>query len=373
MNVTAKSGEARFQDIKIKKAGVHNLKVRLQGFDILPYDNYPDTFMQTQRMILGALLLIESERFFTETRFNVQSGAPFYLMNDYEPLLKYLTSNTTRAGIPFDPAPVCMVTDFYGNLAPESNFRVGLTIRDSDQDEFDPDSAFQTFGQDPMQTNEDGSYVGWPPNSLNPHPIGSYVDVKFTKSEFEIESTIDDIDGCKPFGEPAGGCTPLSDDVADLIQRDRTVNSNWCPNSAERRYCRTCLTAERFFTSFNQTFWKQEYEYGDSTLPGGLTHFRGAFDCPSRKHCRDDGGGCGCLIPLHNASERSIDLCSSCSTRAMNDGMPIAWSIGGRAMFPKVKCSTPRKGYRLLCVAPPGYQGYPELGNQPRLHHHELS
>jgi len=122
MNTTADLGEARFQDVQIKRTGQHILEIKLSKFSVLPYDQYPSSSNAIQKQITGTLLLIDSERFYKETIFTVKPSAPFYLMSDYSPLLKYLTSNTTRAGLPFDPAPTCLVTDFYGNIAPEGKF-----------------------------------------------------------------------------------------------------------------------------------------------------------------------------------------------------------------------------------------------------------
>ena len=171
-------------------------------------------------------------------------------MSDYRPLLSILNSNTTRAGMPFDPAPACMVTDFFGNLAPDDNYLIGLSIRDSDQDEFDPKLAKEKFAS----TKQDGTYVGWPPGSLNPYPIGDFVDVKFSTSQYEVENTRDDIRGCSPSGQPTDGCLDLSSDTFAVIKRDKVSTPEWCPATNEKRYCRSCLTAERYFESFNETF-----------------------------------------------------------------------------------------------------------------------
>lgn len=295
VKIQANNGMAQFSDIKIKRTGQHVLKVFLSDFSILPYDHMPSEYMEIQKQILATLLLVESEAFYTVSRFEVKASDPYYLMSDFKPMLRYLTSNTTRAGSLFDPAPACIVTDFYGNLAPARKFRIGLTIRDSDQDEFDPDLAKKKFADAP-----------WPRGALNSEMIGDYVDVLFSRSAFEEDSTKDDRDGCPPLGKPAQGCPDLSEDVFSLIGRDAVTTPKWCPATAERRYCRSCMTAERFFSSFNETFWKQEYEFADSNAVSGLQQLRGGFDCPLRKHCsgNEDGVGCGCLIPLRNASMR---------------------------------------------------------------------
>ena len=353
------SGEANFSDIKIKRPGEHILRIELNNCSI---DRSGDAFSvgsnpykHMQKRLLGTKLLLQSENFFTRTRFSVRPGTPFYLINDYAPLLKYLTSNTTRAGLPFEPAPACMVTDFYGNPSPYGKFRVGLSIRDSDQDEFDPNLAMEKFN------------VSWPGDASekDQYAIGEHVDLKFTKSEYEVQSTRDDKDGCPPLGQPAAGCPSLAmNDVFALIRRDEVVTPSWCPATNEKRHCRSCLTSERFFAPFNETFWKQEYEFVDSQ--DGTLQRRGAFDCPLRKHCRDGETGCGCLIHLYDSSERTTDLCSGCSSRSMEDGMPVAWSKDGRAEFPNIMCSKPRSGYRLRCIAPEGPEG-DNLPNELRL------
>ena len=164
--------------------------------------------------------------------------------------------------------------------------------------------------------------------------------------------TEDDV-GCALMGTPEGGCPVLE------MEQDHAVRPQWCPPTQEKRFCYVCLTAERFMTSYNKTYWKQVDEFANDGVVVGQMQSRGAPDCPaSHKVCLDDGRNCGCLIEiLADQQDGSMyDLCQACRTRALPIGIPVAQAVQGRAVFRGMTCSRPRKGYRFPCVSPPGLQ-----------------
>eukprot|EP00961_Rhodomonas_salina_P008133 110332-Rhodomonas_salina.1 len=270
--------------------------------------------------------------------FAVQANNPHYVVSDFGPTLAKLQTNVTRAGVAFDPPPTCMVVDFYGNLVTAGTFRLGLFIRDSDRDEFDAAAAKAKFGKE------------------------------YLKTPWEESVTRTDRQGCAPHGFPEGrtDCPPTDSGVDAVTGRDIATTPEWCPATQEKRFCRGCLNAERYFESFNSTMWKQTYEFADSSRYGGTPQFRGAFDCPTRlscppgKFCEDPNycPQCSCLVDVFHANgEREFDICEACSTRALPGGIPVALTENGKAVFRNIMCFKPRRGYRFSCHAPQGDQG----------------
>jgi hypothetical protein len=347
------SGIVTRADMRIKRVGSHTISATIPDpsyNESVPIDW--DKQRTTQRQILGRILMLRTsaieERM--SSTFDVAHSEAFYIMKDHASVDAWLNSNNTRAGAEITPYPTCMVTDFYGNLVTSTQHRVGLHIRDSDQDEYDYAAA-------------ERKYQVWPTESQ--YPLAENIYANFTFSDIERENRVDDELGCPPIGAPEKGCPPLDDSVFSLIERDRTTSGTWCPSTQERRHCRGCLTAERMFESLNRTHWKQTYEFVDHTIIGGSPQLRGAFDCPTAKVCRPDGTACGCAVQLVNATgEREFDMCQLCASRYSSAGLPVATTINGRAVFRNITCSKPRRGYRFRCIQPPGNQG---TFTQPRL------
>jgi hypothetical protein len=347
------AGIADMRDTRIKRVGTHALRANVPSADYnesAPIDW--EKQRRTQRQIVGRLLMMRSsalEERLTST-FDVVHSEAFYLVNDHATVNEWLMSNETRAGTEIRPYPTCLVTDFYGNLVTNTRHRIGLSIRDSDQDEYDYATAEQKYKVWPVETQ---------------YPLAENILANFTFSDIERANRADDELGCPPIGTPVQGCPLVDSAVTSLIQRDRTISWQWCPSTQERRHCRGCLTAERLFESINRTHWKQTYEFVDHTIIGGSPQLRGAFDCPDARICRADGTACGCAVLLVNATgEREFDLCKQCSERYSVDGMPVALTFNGKAVFRNITCSKPRRGYRFRCIQPPGGQG---TFAQPRL------
>ena len=324
MNQNIQGGMVYFNDVKIKRIGVHSLGMIVSNVvqDTSRVFDWT-TWKGVQLQILRNLLLtnLDYSPMNPVVSFNIQPSKPFFLVSDFRVYLQQTSESETRAGEEIFPYPTCLITDLYGNLASEIQRRVGLFIRDSDRDEFDMNLASAKF---PTAT------FTAPPSI----------------SEF---STTDD-GGCAATGEPTGGCPLKDNSVRALLDRSQTISYEWCPSNSENRFCRTCTTADRAFAAYNQTFWEQTYEYVNDSL---LLQLQGGFDCPGRLVC-DVDSNCGCLTQLFNASgERNFDLCEACSTRSLPNGLPVSYSEGGIARFLNITCRNPRKGYRLFCISPP--------------------
>eukprot|EP00960_Hanusia_phi_P070740 767382-Hanusia_phi.AAC.6 len=275
----------------------------------------------------------------------IRSSTGYYLVNDFQTIQESWQYNNVRAGEEISPYPSCMITDFYGNLVPDEDRRVGLVIRDSDIDEFDLEAATR-------------KYKVWPPYvGTTEKAPANFIDLKFTQNPKYNEISSDDIDGCSPKGQPSEGCPSQVLQNEDIVTRDRTISIEWCPSTQERRFCRGCLTGERYFVSYNQTYWKQYYEFVNESIIVGNAQLRGAFDCPDRKICLADGTNCACLVKLLPQDRKeNYDVCEACSSRSMPMGLPVNYTQQGRAIFTKITCRKPRKGYRYRCISPSGIQ-----------------
>ncbi|MGB1593642.1 MAG: hypothetical protein ACPIOQ_12895, partial [Promethearchaeia archaeon] len=342
-------GQLTFADVRIKRQGRHSLRTLVTNSST--DTSAPEDFaMQEalQRQVLGRLLMTDAA-IANELDLLVVPDKGFYLASDYGPIQQLLRDNITRAGTEIFPHPACIVMDRYGNRVTNIKRRIGLLIRDSDRDDYSVQQAVARFVSDPMKPRSGGGVQGWPQGTGFPLP--EYVPQDFDFHPDHDQHTAQD-DGCPPVGEPDGGC-PKTD-----MHMDRVVSPRWCPSTQEERYCYGCLTAERYFQSFNKTFWKQAYEFVNTSILVGSQQNRGAPDCPdSHKHCFDDGTNCGCLIKLVSMRKGDqYDLCEACTSRSMPMGLPVVEAVDGRAEFPGVTCRTPRKGYRFLCVSPMGMQ-----------------
>eukprot|EP00960_Hanusia_phi_P011677 340629-Hanusia_phi.AAC.8 len=345
-----------FTDLQIKRNGVHEFVAVLRNsFELSTNktsEEFAVQFAYGQKLVMAQLMMSQNQ--YSKVVFNVTNSDPFYVISDFGPTFEYQNS-ATEAGKNFDPPPRCLVTDFYGNVATNSKIRVGLVIRDGDRDQYNLAEAKQKYYTTPLEKIPNTSkYVGWPPNSAGAYPIGLYVDEVFSISPFENQSATDDEKGCPSQGGPQMGCPGMSDSPYSVSQRDTVINYKWCPSSQEKRYCRTCLTAQRYFQSYNASHWTQQYTFVD---PISQQVQRGAFDCQGREHCTGSSN-CLCLIPLHEASgNTSFDVCSACQTRSLPMGLPVAWTESGIATFQNIFCSVPKRGYRFQCIVPPGDQG----------------
>ena len=65
-----------------------------------------------------------------ELIISIRSSTGYYLVNDFQTIQESWQYNNVRAGEEIVPYPSCMITDFYGNLVPDEDRRVGLVIRD---------------------------------------------------------------------------------------------------------------------------------------------------------------------------------------------------------------------------------------------------
>ena len=368
-NITMVAGRASFNDVVFKRVGQHEMRNELIGVQQVGNATMIDwvDFAETQRRLNGRLLLLpEDPEKRRRVSVQIRNGPGVYLVSDFGPALHYLTSNTTRAGAPLDPHPACLVLDRFGNRAVDGRFRVGLGVRDSDRDEIDAAAAKRKYITDPATPSAftDSGVVGWPAGTGK--LVADFVHLDFDASPMEADQTADDV-GCVPPlmdapTTPEGGCRSLASDIDSIISREGIISPEWCPSTQEKRFCRTCLTGHRQFTSFNSSHWKQQYEFANSSIRFGFPQFTGAFDCPTRTHCTEyfpERINCGCLIELHNATRgaREFDLCQDCATRSLPSGMPVADTVAGRAVFKGITCSRPRRGYRFQCIAPPGGQG----------------
>ncbi len=323
-------GISVFKDIKIKRTGIHSLTVSIDFLTVdISYKIDWSSWRNRQLQILRNLLLVplDYDPAKPQVSFDLEPAKPFFLVSDFREYLQQSNIQENKAGAEILPYPTCMITDLYGNLVLNSQRRVGLFIRDSDRDDFDLDSARKKFRSD----------------IFTPLPSSS------------LQFTVDDT-GCAAVGESEIGVCPAKDDsVRALLDRPRTISYDWCPSDSETRFCRSCRTANRDFDAYNQTFWKQTYEYVNDAL--GL-QVQGAFDCPARKVCNVDNNGdataCGCLVFLRNATgEQEFDVCDACSTRSLPFGLPVSYTSGGIARFRNITCRKPRKGYRFYCMSPP--------------------
>ena len=352
-------GILSLSDLQIKIAGQHSIRavfsyVKSDSSMVMDWSS----FYITQHQVINQIAAISNNGDKARVEITVRSSSPFFLVSEYESLPKA----GVPAGTEIFPYPVCSVSDLYGNIVEDQIFRIGLIVRDSNRDEYDVGSATQKFSVDPL-TYKNGVVQGWPPGSG--FPLGDYIFADFTEEPSNVVQ--DDADGCPAVGAPnISGCPEKDDSPYSVSKRDQVVSYNWCPANEEMRYCRGCLTAERTFESFNATYWKQTYQFVNTSIPVGFLT-SGAFDCPDRQICESDGT-CACLILLRNSSldPGPYDVCQACSSRAMPDGIPVSETVNGRAVFRGITCSKPRKGYRFVCVSPPGNQN--RLLVQPLLH-----
>jgi len=343
-------GQLSFSDLRIKRVGRHSFRTIIANASTdFSVDTDQVARAQIQKRVLGRLLTTETA-VANEIELIVTPDQGNYLASDYGPIKQILEHNTSRAGSEIYPYPACIIMDQYGNRVTNEKRRIGLIIRDSDRDDFSVLRAVEKFVSDPKLSNEGTptGINGWPSGTGD--PLSAFVSQDFGYMPDHDLHTGDDF-GCAPMGAPEGGC-PVID-----MEQDRAISPEWCPSNQEKRHCYGCLTAERFFESYNRTHWKQTYEFVNNSVPIGKTQPRGAADCPdSHKICPDGGTNCACLIEIKPVHSNLFDLCEACSTRMMPMGMPVVDAVNGRAVFSGMTCSKPRKGYRFQCVSPAGLQ-----------------